>query len=73
MAVPIQTEPSFSVGPAEPLFQWLYSNVGSRNYDVASDGRFLVVKNERTSSAGAKQIYIMRNWVEELKARVPAN
>ena len=36
MAVPVRTEPSFSAGIGEPLFEDVYSNVlGPRDYDVA--------------------------------------
>ena len=47
MAVPVRTEPSFSAGIGEPLFEDVYSNVlGPRDYDVAEDGRFLMLKPE---------------------------
>ena len=73
-AVPVQTEPSFSAGVAVPLFEDVYdvSTGTGRNYDVALDGRFLMVKPDASSGVGGRQINIVRNWSEELKARVPA-
>ncbi len=69
MAVSVTTEPSLSVGVPEPLFEDPYSyGVGPRNYDVGPDGRFLMIKEE----TAPRQINIVRNWTEELKARVPS-
>jgi hypothetical protein len=46
-----------------------YNGLGP-GYDVAPDGRFLIVKlgasNER------QEITVVENWFEELKARVPS-
>lgn len=68
MAVSVTTEPSFSVGVAEPLFEDAYTyGVGPRSYDVGPDGRFLMIEEE----TAPRQINIVRNWTEELKARVP--
>ena len=41
MAVPVTTEPSFSHGTAQPLFNWVYDTAHGGNYDVAADRRFL--------------------------------
>ena len=75
MAVPVDTEPIFNAGDPEVLFeQPYYSFRGSRTYDVASDGRFLMIKEGTTTddgSAPTAQIILVENWFEELKARVP--
>ena len=43
---------------------------GDRNYDIMPDGqKFLVVR--RPEQTGQPQIYIILNWFEELKERVP--
>ena len=41
---------------------------GSANYDVASDGRFLMSR-----SASPTGIAVVQDWFEELKERVPVN
>jgi hypothetical protein len=42
----------------------------SFSYDVAADGRFLVVKN--ASSSTDAQVVVVENWADDLKARVVA-
>ena len=73
MVVPIATEPSFSAGVAVPLFEDVYHTEGGINWDVAPNGRFLMIKDASPSDAGGRQINIVRNWTEELKARVPVD
>ena len=68
MAVPITTDPSFAPGVAESLFRDNYFFTAAHNYDVSPDGRFLMLKAEGSEGG---HINIVRNWVEELKARVP--
>jgi hypothetical protein len=63
-----------SVGPPTPLFRnWALTYqphpTSIRAYDVASDGRFLMV--EDTAGSQGQQIVAVLNWFEELKARVP--
>ncbi len=72
MAVPVVTEPSFTAGVAKPLFEDIYLYSPGRHYDVAQDGRFLMVRPEGQFVAGGRQVNIVRNWTEELKARVPS-
>jgi serine/threonine-protein kinase len=64
MAVPIATQPIFSAGAPRLLFS------GYGGYDVARDGRFVMVQHAR-SDEGATQITLVQNWFEELKRRVP--
>jgi len=47
MSVPVTSQPSFTYGPARELFQVPYRSwYGTlANYDVASDGRLLVVRS----------------------------
>jgi len=53
--------------------RYFYSNAGSaRTFDIASDGRFLMVKPLATS-ASYNQLVIVQNWQEELKRRAPNN
>jgi eukaryotic-like serine/threonine-protein kinase len=45
----------------------------SRPYDVAPDGRFLMIKNHAGSGNPVGPTFVVvHNWVEELKRRVPA-
>ncbi|HEX5048438.1 MAG TPA: protein kinase [Gammaproteobacteria bacterium] len=49
----------------------LYSNAAVGSYDVARDGRFVMLEQpgaERMAPAG---IVVVQNWTEELKRRVP--
>ena len=74
MAVPVlDTEPTFRAGNAESLFEQRYATyVERRNYDIAPDGRFLMIKEAAaTDGATAQQLVVVLNWFEELKARVP--
>ena len=77
MAVEIQTEPSFSSEIPEVLFERRFPIGGgiSANFDVASDGRLLVVKEqpENERGTGASEIDILVNWFQELTERVPTN
>ncbi len=71
MVVPVQTQPVFTPGKPQVLFQWPYEAMdGVRpNYDVTPDGqRFLMIKATESDSAPA-QINMILNWSEELKRR----
>ena len=46
----------------------------NRTYDVAPDGRFLMIKAPTDDgSAPAEQIILVENWFEELKRLVPVD
>ena len=71
MVVPVETEPTFSAGDPEPLFEWRYHTfLASRTYDVAPNGqRFLVIKEG--ASDEPLQIILVQNWTDELQRLVP--
>ena len=48
---------------------------GSRPYDIAPDGRFLIIRSDQAEAAAGTvpQIVVVRNWFEELKRLVPVN
>ena len=73
MVVPVETEPTFRAGRAQPLFDAERFPSGSgfiSNYDVSPDGqRFLMVEGEADS--GPARLNLVLNWAEELKRRVP--
>lgn len=75
MRVPIEAATSFSAGTPEVLFQEAYfwgAGPTGRPYDIAPDGRFLMVKEGAgTTRAPAAQIVVVENWFEELEARAP--
>ena len=74
MAVPVATQPAFSVGRPTMLFEgeYLASPFPQTGviYDVTPDGqRFLMIKD--VQAASATQINVVVNWFEELKRLVP--
>jgi len=75
MAVAISAGPEFSAGKPTLLFEGPYDlkeGPGASNYDVAEDGRFVMIHTE-AGSAGPAQINLVLNWFEELKRLVPTN
>ena len=83
MAVAVQLTPTFSSGNPTTLFEdasilWDGRSIGAmtgRTYDVARDGRFLVIKKNAGSSEGkapAASMIVVQNWFEELKAKLAA-
>ena len=77
MVVPITTGQTFCAGEPEVLFEDRYfgNNAWPRNYDVAPDGRFLMVfADELTNEDDPPlQINVVLNWFDELTKRVPVN
>jgi len=70
--VPIHTAPTFSAGIPTKVFDTRYFNGGNgRSYDVSPDGqRFLMIKASATEQAPS--MVVVLNWLEELKAKLPA-
>ena len=68
MVVAVETGSTFTAGTPEVLFGDAYNNINN-NYDVAADGRFLMVRPD--PNAAADRLHVVQNWVEELEARVP--
>jgi hypothetical protein len=51
---------------------WIFTGPFARSYDVASDGRFLMVQPAGVGEEGnASSIVVVQNWFEELKRAVP--
>ena len=77
MAVPIETEPTFTPGTMELLFDLgPYLGGGNRRIDIFPEGnRFLMLKTGGGSNAtaAATSIIVVQNWFEELKRLVPTN
>ncbi len=73
MSVSIDSESGLRPRP-EVVFEGTYLPPfsGARNYDVAPDGRFLMVKTgDETGEAPPPQITVVLNWHQELLERVP--
>jgi len=66
----ISTEPEFIVHKREVRFEGDYLNVGGVSYDVAPDGRLLVLKPQHDSSE-VRELCVVNNWFEELKQKAP--
>jgi roadblock/LC7 domain-containing protein len=64
MAVAVKTEPVFSVGKPEVLFE---HNVA--DYDVAHDGRIIISEGPDASRATG-QMNVVINWFEDVKSRM---
>ena len=78
MVVAVETDPTFSPGNPELLFAapYLGSALGrNRPWDLAEDGRFLMIKESATGQEPqlAPQIVVVENWFQELIERVPVN
>ena len=75
MAVPITTEPELEVGEPVELWETPYFTVGTffTNYDVAPDGRFLMLKFPDTSDTEPARIHVFLDWLTEIEERMEAN
>ena len=73
MGVPVQTVDEFSYeSPAVVFDEAYYFGNYHRNYDIGSDGRFLMIKDVGQATTPA-QIVVVENWTRELLERVPVN
>ena len=69
MVVPIATDPTLTLGTLEMLFEWPYISLLARSYDLAPDGRFLMVRpgDVTVSDSEARaQVVLVQNWHQEL-------
>jgi hypothetical protein len=77
MAVPIDAETSVTPPAPKKLFAGNFSVIGGQRlvYDVAADGRFLMIKNAAYSDGegSRSEIVVVRNFVDELQRLVPAD
>jgi len=64
MAVSVKTEPTFTAGTPEVLFE---HNIAA--YDVARDGRILISEGPDPSRASG-QMNVVINWFEDVKSRM---
>jgi serine/threonine-protein kinase len=76
MAVAVETESEFSFGAPVQLFSEPFFTAPGpfvKSYDVARDGRFLMIQPQSSTGVEASQssVVVVQNWTEELKQRVP--
>ena len=71
MAVDVNTAQEFKSGSPLLLFEGPYLNIPGVSYDVAADGRFLMLE-ENFKQPPTLQVQAIFNWGDEVKARVPA-
>jgi hypothetical protein len=75
--VSVATSPSLGFGNPTSFTSPVQDKISTdrRNFDVLPDGRFIGVvssdRDDNVSAAGLRDIRIVLNWTEELKARVP--
>jgi len=55
------------------LFEGGFDPRSERAYDVAPDGRFVMIENEPDGNTTSASIVVVLNWFKELKARGPSN
>jgi len=72
MFAPVVSTPEVSLGAPTVLFDapFVMGQPGLPNYDVSTDGRFLMVQPGPEETA-ARPIHVVVDWFEDLKARVP--
>jgi len=74
MAIPVAITPTLSIGNATVLFETrgYIPSVPTRNWDVAPDGRFLLIK-QATAATGAetRPVILVQNWFAELRGAAP--
>ncbi len=75
--VAVQSGTTFGAGRPQVLFEsgMLRQTAGTRPYDIAPDGRFVIIHSGQTEAAGdtASDMILVQNWFEELKRLVPMN
>mgnify|MGYP001198104094 CR=1 FL=1 len=69
MAVDVTTGLQFKAGSPRMLFEGAYLNVRGVSYDVAADGRFLVLE-ENFKQPPTTRLNAIFNWSDEVKRRV---
>ena len=74
---PVDATGDFSFGASVELFSepfWFATDIAAASYDVASDGRFLMIQ-PLSDSAGSQdsKIVIVQNWFEEVRQLAPVD
>ena len=73
--VAVQSGTTFLPGRQRVLFEdsMLAQATGFRPYDIAPDGRFVIIRRSQAKEVGSPEsnLMLMQNWFEELKRLVP--
>lgn len=73
--VPVQSGATLVARRPQVMFEFAMSAPapGGRPYDIAPDGRFLIIRSSQVDAAGgtAQNLVVVQNWFEELKRLVP--
>ena len=76
-AVAVQSGTTLVAGRPQVLFEFamLAQTGGNRPYDIAPDGRFVIIRSGQAEAGGgtASDLIVVQNWFEELKRLVPTN
>ena len=76
LAVAVQPGTTLVAGRPQVLFEFaMFTIVGTRAYDIAPDGRFIIIRSGQADGGGgtASNLILVLNWFEELKRLVPTN
>ncbi len=73
LAVPVETDGTgFGFQAAVELFDEPYDHGNAPTYDVAPDGRFVMLsRSTESEQARVEQLVVVLNWTQELLERVP--
>jgi len=72
ISVAVETGPEFSHQAPVLLFAGNFWGLGYwPTYNVAPDGRFLLIQEETSTGESIQQINVVLNWFEELKQLAP--
>ncbi len=72
MSAAVTLSPSFTIRPAQPLFEGPYSTQSiTRGYDVTSDGQqFFFAQTIPRPPVRVTQMVLVQNWLEDVKKRL---
>jgi Tol biopolymer transport system component len=77
LAVPVQSGTTLVAGRPQVLFEFAMLPVtgGNRPWDLAPDGRFVIIGSGQAEAGGSApaNLILVQHWFEELKRLVPAN
>lgn len=71
----LDTRSGFEFEPPAMLFEGRYAGRGGQppSYDVAPDGRFLMIQSVGDDRATETRLHVVLNWFEELKRLTGSN
>jgi hypothetical protein len=69
MVAAVNLKPEFTAEKPKFLFEGHYRNVGGTSYDVARDGRFLMLEPVEAQIAPVTHLNVVLNWFSEVSHR----